>query len=446
MNTAEELGTAPVSRLLVRYATPAIIAMMASSLYNLVDSIFIGHGCGAIALGGLTIAKPFMDICAAFGSLVGVGAGTLVAIKLGERMYETASRILGNVILMNIVISTLVMIPGLIWLDPILLAFGASPATLVPAREYMYTILLGNVFTHLYFGLNNVLRSMGRPLQAMTATILAVTLNTVLDPLFIFGLHMGVRGAALATVLAQVVAVLYEFVLFFDRRQLIHIRRSIWILDRRITHGVLAIGLSPFLMNLAHCFVVVAINNQLVRYGGDMAVAAYGIVFRFTFIFAMFVMGLNQGMQPVVGYNFGARSYARMRRAFSLTAVAASLVMSMVFVLGMAVPSWLARVFTTDPSLIATSVLPCRIICCMMWCVGFQMVTGNFFTSIGRAHIAIFLSLSRQVIFLIPLLFLLPMLFPDPILGVWWAMPLSDGLSAHVAMFFLLRCPELQKK
>lgn len=419
--------------------------MMATSLYNLVDSIFIGHGCGAVALGGLTIAKPFMDICAAFGSLVGVGAGTLVAIKLGERMYETAGRVLGNVILMNIVISAMVMIPGLIALKPILRAFGASDDTLVPAYEYMEIILWGNIFTHLYYGLNNVLRSMGRPFHAMTATIVAVVVNTILDPIFIFGLDMGVRGAALATVLSQVLVVVWQFILFFDRSQIIHIKPSIWILDRRITRHVIAIGMSPFLMNLAHCFVVVVINNQLVRYGGDLAVAAYGVVFRFTFIFAMFVLGLNQGMQPIVGYNYGAHRYDRMRHAFLLTAGAASVVMSMVWGLGLIIPEHLARVFTDDPMLIDASVVPFRIICCAMWCVGFQMVTGNFFTSIGRANTAIFLSLSRQVIFLIPLLLLLPNFLETPILGVWWAMPISDMISAVFAAICLLRCRELAK-
>lgn len=429
----------------MKYATPAIVAMVATSLYNLVDSIFIGHGCGANALAGLTVAKPFMDICAAFGSLVGVGAGTLVAIKLGERMYETASRVLGNVILMNLVISALVMVPGLIFLEPILRAFGASDQTISPAYDYMQVILWGNIFTHLYYGLNNVLRSMGRPVKAMTATIVAVTANTILDPIFIFGLNMGARGAALATVLAQVAVVAWQFWLFMDKSQILHIKPSIWILDKRITKNVIAIGASPFLMNLAHCFVVVIINNQLVRFGGDMAVAAYGIIFRFTFIFAMIVMGLNQGMQPIVGFNYGCRQFDRMRRAFAETAFVASLVMGMVFVLGLIVPETLARILTHDEALIAATIVPCRIVCCAMWCVGFQMVTGNFYTSIGRANTAIFLSLSRQVIYLIPLAIVLPMLTDDPINGVWWSMPISDFLSAITALICLSRCKELKK-
>lgn len=452
MSKATELGTVPVRRLLWRYAMPAIIAMTAASLYNMVDSIFIGHGCGALALGGLTIAKPFMDLCAAFGSLVGVGASTLLAIKLGERDYESAGKVLGNVILLNIILSAIVMAAGLIWLDPILISFGASPDTLVPAREYMQIILAGNVLTHIYFGLNNMLRSMGHPKVSMFATITAVTINIALDPIFIFGLHMGVRGAALATVISQAIAVIWQMTIFCNKNELVHFHRGIWKLDAEITHRSLSIGMSPFLMNLAHCFVVIIINNQLVRFGGDTAIASYGVINRFIFVFCMIVMGLNQGMQPIVGYNYGAKQYHRMLKAFSITAALASAVMSMVFLLGECCPEWMIRLFTHDEELIEFSITPMRIVVSMMWLVGFQMVTGNFFTSIGHARQAIFLSLSRQVLYLIPLTIFLPMLFTAtgadapawivPINGVWWSLPISDAasaLTAGVMLFFQLR-------
>lgn len=428
----------------MKYAMPAIVAMIAVSLYNIVDSIFIGQGCGPVALAGLTVAKPFMDICAAFGSLVGVGAGALIAIKLGEKKYDTARHVLGNVILMNLVLSSLVAIVGLLFLRPILYAFGASEDTIIPAYEYMEIILFGNVFTHLYFGLNNVLRSMGKPYHAMVGTIASVVINTILDPIFIFGLDMGVRGAALATVLAQVLVVGWQFILFRDDTQVIHFHRSIWRLDGAITKRVLLIGMSPFLMNLAHSIVVVIINNQLKVFGGDIALAAYGIVFRFTFVFAMIVMGLNQGMQPIAGYNYGSGQYDRMRRVFVLTATCATLVTSTICLLGVAIPGWLARIFTSDILQTEYTQTPCRIMSCMMWLVGFQMVAGNFFTSIGKSTIAIFMSLTRQVIFLIPLALILPVFFTaDPIMGVWWAMPISDVISAIVASICLLSCKEL---
>ena len=437
---ADELGTESIRSLLIKYALPGIIAMTASSLYNIVDSIFIGHGCGALALSGLTVAKPFMDICAAFGSLVGVGASTLVAIKLGEKDYNTAGRILGNVILLNTLLGALVMIIGLIWMEPILYAFGASKATIGYAREYMEIILAGNILTHIYFGLNSMLRSMGHPRTSMAATIVAVFFNIVLDPILIFGMDMGVRGAAVATIISQAIAVLWQMVIFMNPKEIIHFHRGIWRLDATITKRALAIGLSPFLMNIAHCFVIIILNNQFKTYGGDMAIASYGVINRFVFVFAMIVMGLNQGMQPIVGYNYGARRYERMLRAFELTAACATIVMGCVFMLGEIVPRWMVLLFTHDEGLLSQTILPMRIVSSSMLLVGFQMVAGNFFTSIGMAGKSIFLSLTRQVLFLIPLALTMPLLFePEPIMGVWWSIPLSDTISALVAALMIGR-------
>lgn len=420
------------------YALPAIIAMTASSLYNIVDSIYIGRGCGSLAFGALTVAKPFMDICAAFGSLVGVGASSLLAIYLGEKDYEKANRVLGNVIVLNIILSAVVMVAGLIWLDPILLAFGASEDTLGYAHEYMEIILLGNILTHIYFGLNAMLRSAGHPRFSMTATIVAVTINIILDPIFIFGFDMGVRGAALATVISQAVAVVWQITKFLDKSELVRFHRGIWRLNRHITRRSLAIGLSPFLYNIAHCFVVIIINNQLKNFGGDMAIASYGVINRLTFVFAMIVMGFNQGMQPIAGYNYGAKKYDRVRKVFYTTCAYATGAMGIMFILGECFPEAVTRIFTADPDLINTTIAPMRIICCTMLIIGFQMVTGNLFTSIGKAGRAIFLSLTRQVLYLIPLALCLPRLFADPLNGVWWAIPVSDTLSAVTAIIVLL--------
>ena len=438
MSRTTELGAAPVYKLLFKYAMPAIIAMTATSLYNIVDSIYIGHGCGALALGALTVAKPFMDICAAFGSLVGVGASSLLAIYLGEKDYDRANRVLGNVIVMNIILSAVVMAVGLIWLDPILMAFGASEATLGYAHEYMEIILYGNILTHIYFGLNAMLRSAGHPRFSMVATIVAVVVNIILDPLFIFGMEMGVRGAALATVISQAVAVVWQLTKFTNKNELVRFHRGIWRLNRHITSRALAIGMSPFLYNIAHCFVVIIINNQLKTFGGDMAIASYGVINRLTFVFAMMVMGLNQGMQPIAGYNYGAKQYHRVLQSFYLTCAYATGVMGIVFFLGEFCPMVVTKMFTHDPVLIAQTIRPMRIICSTMLIIGFQMVTGNLFTSIGKAGKAIFLSLTRQVIYLIPLTLLLPMAFMDPLDGVWWSIPISDTLSAITAVIVLL--------
>ena len=378
-----------------------------------------------------------MDICAAFGSLVGVGASSLLAIYLGEKDYDRANRVLGNVIVMNVILSALVMAVGLIWLDPILLAFGASEDTLGYAHDYMEIILYGNILTHIYFGLNALLRSAGHPRFSMTATIVAVVVNIILDPLFIFGMEMGVRGAALATVISQAVAVVWQLTKFMDKNELVRFHRGIWRLNRHITSRALAIGMSPFLYNIAHCFVVIIINNQLKNFGGDMAIASYGVINRLTFVFAMMVMGLNQGMQPIAGYNYGAKQYDRVLQSFYLTCAYATGVLGIVFVLGEFCPEVVTKMFTHDPVLIAQTIKPMRIICSTMLIIGFQMVAGNLFTSIGKAGRSIFLSLTRQVIYLIPLTLLLPMLFADPLDGVWWAIPVSDALAAVTAIIVL---------
>ena len=432
-----ELGTEPIRKLLMKYAMPGIIAMTAMSIYNMVDSIFIGHGVGAMALSGLTVAKPFMDICAAFGTLVGVGASSLVAIKLGEKDYRSANDVLANVVILNVLLGALIMVIGLFWLDPILYAFGASDITIVYAREYMEIILLGNIMTHIYYGLNSMLRSIGHPRISMYATILAVSLNVVLDPIFIFVLDMGVRGAALATILSQLVSVVVEMIIFLNPKEVIHFHRGIWRLKRDITMRALGIGAAPFLMHMAACFVVIVLNNQLKRYGGDMAIATFGMTNRFIFFFAMIVMGIQQGMQPIVGYNYGAKLYARMLRTFKLSVYCATCVMGTLFLFGEIFPEGFIRLFTHDEELIAQSIVPARIMLAVMFMIGFPMITGNFYTSIGIPGKAIFLSLSRQVLYLIPLILLLPLAFEalhwSPLMGVWWAFPISDSMSAITA-------------
>ena len=438
-----ELGTQPIRSLLLKYAMPGIIAMTAMSLYNMVDSIFIGHGVGAMALSGLTVAKPFMDICAAFGTLVGVGASSLVAIKLGEKDYRSANDILANVIILNVLLGALIMVVGLYWLDPILYAFGASEITIVYAREYMEIILWGNILTHIYYGLNSMLRSIGHPRISMYATILAVSLNVILDPIFIFVLDMGVKGAALATIISQVVSVIVELIIFLNPKEVIHFHRGIWRLRRDITMRALGIGTAPFLMHMAACFVVIVLNNQLKRYGGDMAIATFGITNRFMFFFSMIVMGIQQGMQPIVGYNYGAHLYARMLRAFKLSVYCATCVMGVLWLFGVVYPEGFIRLFTHDELLIAQSISPARAMLCVMFAVGFPMVTGSFYTSIGMAKKAIFLSLTRQVLFLIPLILCLPLLFDSmgwaPIWGVWCALPISDSLSSMTAAIMINR-------
>ena len=430
------LGTERIGKLLMQYAVPAIIAMTASSLYNMVDSIFIGQGVGAMAISGLALTFPLMNLAAAFGSLVGVGASTLISVKLGQKDYDTAQRVLGNVFVLNLILGVSFAVVVLVFLDPILYFFGGSDETVQYAREYMEIILLGNCITHMYLGLNAVLRSAGHPQKAMYATIATVAINTILDPLFIFGFGWGIRGAAIATVVAQAISLAWQLKIFSNKNELLHFHRGIFRLKRKIVFDSLAIGLSPFLMNMAACLIVIVINQGLQQHGGDFAIGAYGIVNRLTFVIVMIVMGFNQGMQPIAGYNFGARQFERVNKVMKLTVTYATCVTTFGFLVAMFCPRLAVSIFTTDEQLIDLSVEGLRITLMFFPIVGFQMVTSNFFQSIGMAGKAIFLSLSRQMLILLPCLLILPRFFGT--LGVWYSLPLSDLLSSLIAAAMLI--------
>lgn len=430
------LGTESIGKLLMQYAVPAIIAMTAASLYNMVDSIFIGHGVGTMAISGLALTFPLMNLAAAFGSLVGVGASTLISVKLGQKDYDTAQRVLGNVFVLNILLGVVFTVVVMIFLDPILYFFGGSEQTISYARDYMQIILLGNVITHLYLGLNAVLRSSGHPQKAMYATIATVVINTILDPVFIYGFGWGIRGAAIATIVAQLLSLIWLFKLFTNREELLHFHRGIFKLKRKIVFDSLAIGLSPFLMNLAACFIVILINQGLKKYGGDLAIGAFGIVNRLVFIIVMIVMGLNQGMQPIAGYNFGAQQYGRVNKVLKLTILYATIVTTFGFLVGVLVPDLVVSVFTSDAELVELSAKGLRIVVMFFPIIGFQMVTSNFFQSIGMAGKAIFLSLTRQMLILLPCLLILPHFFG--VAGVWYSMPISDILASLIALVMLV--------
>lgn len=435
-NTPDELGTEPIGKLLLKYAVPAIIAMTASSLYNIIDSIFIGHGVGPYAITGLAVTFPFMNLSTAFGAMIGVGGSTIISIFLGQQKHSSAKKVLSNVVGLNVVLGLLFMIFSFIFLDPILYFFGASDVTIGYAREYMQIILLGNVVTHLYLGLNSLLRASGHPKKAMAATFLTVILNTILDPLFIFVFDMGIQGAAWATVLAQIVSLVWLLKIFNNKTEVVHFEGKYISFDKKIIRRALSIGLSPFLMNFAACFVVIIINQSLKKYGGDLAIGAYGIVNRVVFLVIMVVMGLNQGMQPIAGYNFGAGDIGRVRRVLKLTIYAASIITTTGFLIGELLPTFVVSMFTTDSELIKLASDGLRLTVIAFPIVGFQMVVSNFFQCIGMAGRAIFFSLSRQVLFLIPGLLIFPTFFES--LGVWISMPISDFVASIVAAIMLI--------
>ena len=432
-----ELGTEPVGKLLKKYALPAIIAMAASSIYNMVDSIFIGQGCGPMAISGLALTFPLMNLSAAFGTLVGVGAATLTSVLLGQKNYDTAKRVLSNVFILNVLIGLIFTVVSVAFLNPILRFFGASDQTLPYARSYMMPILLGNIITHLYFGLNSIVRVSGHPQKAMAATLLTVGINTLLDPLFIFVFKMGIQGAAVATILSQTIALVWILRILSDKRELLHFSRETFSVDWGIARRSMSIGLAPFLMNVASCFVVIFINNQFKHYGGDLAIGAYGIVNRLVFIFLMVVMGFTQGMQPIAGYNYGARQYDRVMRVFRLTVLCACLVTSVCFIVGVFFPRTAASLFTHDEELISMAAHGFTIDVLLFLIIGRQIVISNFFQSLGLARKAIFLSLTRQLIFLLPFLALLPRWFGTD--GVWYSLPASDLAALIVSEVMLLQ-------
>lgn len=430
-----ELGEKPVLKLLMQYAVPAIVAMVASSLYNIIDGIFIGQGVGPQAIMGLALTLPVMNISAAFGAMVGVGGSTLLSVKLGEKNYDFARNILGNVVTMNIIVGALLGLFMIVFINPILMFFGASDNTLPYARDFLIVILAGNIVTHLYLGLNAILRSAGKPQKAMQATIMTVLINVVLAPLFIFAFGWGIRGAALATVLAQLSVLIWQFRLLSNPNEFIHLRRGTYKLRRRIVTGSLSIGMSPFLMNICACFVVIIINRSLVAYGGDMAVGAFGIANRMTFFFVMAVVGINQGMQPIAGYNYGARNFGRLIEVFRYAAVSATVVVVVAFLLSMFGAETCVKAFTKDGELLGESARAFRLTMLASPLIGVQMIASGFFQSIGKATKSVFLSLTRQLLFLIPALLVLPRFFGLD--GVWFSIPLSDFISSVVAMVML---------
>lgn len=432
-----ELGTEKIGKLLYQYSLPAIIAMTASSLYHITDSIFIGHGVGALAISGLAITFPFMNLASAFGSLVGSGAATLLSIRMGQKDYDSANTILGNVISLNVIIGLSFTFLSLLFLDPILIFFGASDVTLPYAKSFMRVILIGNVVTHIYMGLNALLRSIGNPEKAMFATIMTVVINLVLNPLFIFVFKWGIQGSALATVISQVVMLMWQLKFFSGKGSFIYFKRDSFRLRKNIVKETLSIGMSPFMMNAAATVIVIVINQGLIRTGGDLAVGAYGIINRIAFLFVMIVMGFNQGMQPIAGYNFGANLYSRVDQVLRKTVVRATIVTTTGFLIGQLFPRAVASIFTDDAHLIELSANGMRIVFMSYPIIGFQMVTANFFQSIGKVGKSIFMSLSRQLLFLLPCLLILPYFWG--INGIWYSMPIADTISSIIAGVLLVR-------
>lgn len=434
-NNPHILGEAPIGKLLVEYSIPAIIGMTLTSLYNIIDSIFIGHGVGALAISGLAITFPLMNLLVAFCTLVGVGGATLSSIRLGQKDKKGAEDILGNVAILCVINAIFYGGLAFIFLEPILFFFGASEATLPYARDFMQVILLGSPISYVMIGLNNIMRATGYPKKAMLSSMLTVGCNIILAPIFIFVLNWGIRGAALATICSQFIGMLWVLYHFYSPKTYIRFQRHSMRLKQHIIANIFAIGMSPFVMNVCACCIVIFINNRLLNYGGDMAIGAFGILNRIQMLFVMIVMGITMGMQPITGYNYGAQHFDRVKRTLKLGITAGRIITTLGFIIGELFPGIFVGMFTDNHELTDEATLALRIGILSFPVVGAQIVITQFFQSIGKARISIFLSLSRQLLFLLPGLAFLPPFYG--VEGVWFSMPLSDALAFAVAALML---------
>ena len=427
MSEFHPLGTYKISKLLYAYSMPAIVAMMATSIYNIVDRIFIGKGVGPEAISGVALTLPFMNMGVAFGALVGAGSAALVSIRLGEKRDDEAAKILGNTLTLNLILGITYSALTLFFLEEILLFFGASHNTLPYAKEFMEIILVGNVFLHLYMGFNNIMRASGYPVKAMAVTLVTVFVNVALAPIFIFGFKWGIRGAAFATFISQFIGFVYTVIHFVSRKSAIKFMRGTFGLEKRIIIDIFSIGMSPFVINLGACGIAILINRQLVKYGGDFAVGAFGIVNAMIMCVVLIIVGLSQGMQPIAGFNYGAKQFDRVRTVFRQTVIVATAISTFGFLVSEIFPRQISMAFTTSEEIITPAIFGLRASLLVFPLVGFQIVASNFFQSIGKAKISVFLALSRQVLFLIPSLLVVPMFFD--LKGVWGALPVADTFS-----------------
>lgn len=461
-NNTISLGTDSLGKLLARYAIPAIIAMASSSLYHIIDSIFIGHGVGGAAISGMAITLPIMNIASAFGAMVGVGAAARISIRLGEGNKRAAEHILGNAVLLNLTLGISIMLIFLFALDPILVFFSggeASAETIGYARDFMRVIMFGNIITHLYLGLNEQLRASGYPRKAMYIMLLSMAVCTILNPLFIFVFGWGVQGSALATVIAQTISLLIQIHHYTSPRSFLRFKRTSFRFSRKIVGAIISIGMAPFLLNVCASLVTRFMNTALLKYGGtgaediitaatmggsvgDVYVGAYGIMNRVFMLFIMVAQGFNQGMQPIVGYNYGAKQYGRVLTVLKYAVICATCVTTLAFIVGVFFPEAIASAFVdssngvADRAMVEVVSQGLGVAMLVFPLVGFQIIAGGFFQYIGHAQLAMFMSTTRQLLFLLPLLLILPPRYGA--MGAWVAMPLADTASIIVAATLLM--------
>lgn len=437
MDRTQELGQEKISKLLFKFSIPAIVGMVVNSLYNVVDRIFIGQGIGSLGIAGITIGFPIMLVSMAFAMMIGIGATSLISIKLGEQKPKEAELVLGNAVILLIIVSILFAGIGLAFLNPLLHFFGASETVLPYASQYIRIILSGTLFMSIGFGMNNFIRAEGNPRVAMYTMLIGAVLNTILDPIFIFLLDWGIEGAAFATILSQAVSALWVLYYFLSGSSRLRIIKANFKLVPTVVTRIMVIGLPPFTMQIAASVLTVILNNNLSTYGGDVAIAAMGIINTITMLILMPIFGINQGAQPIIGYNYGARQYDRVKEALKLAIIAATIVVTFGFVVTRIFPQQLIMLFNReDQALIDLGTRAVKVFLIGLPIIGFQIVGANYFQAVGKPTQAMILSLSRQVLLLIPLVIILPKFYG--LNGLMYAGPVSDIFSSLITGFWLL--------
>lgn len=437
-NKTKELAEIPVSRLMLKFFIPAFIGVFVNALYNIVDRIFIGQGVGSIALSGVSVTFPVMLIIMGFGMLIGIGAGVLVSINLGKHDMKRAEQILGSSFLLMLLVSVIITFIGFAIKEKMLNSFGATAETIQYANDYLDIILAGTVFQVVGFSLNNIIRAEGNAKTAMYSMLIAAGINIILNPVFIFGLGMGVKGSALATLISMIVLTIWVIFHFRSKKSVVRLKIEYIRFNPKILFEILSIGMAPFFMQIAASIVQGLLNTKLIAFGGDLAVGAMGIINSVLTLIVMAIVAINMASQPIISFNYGAKSYQRVKDTLRIAIIAATAIAVFAFVIVETIPSEIVKLFnSSDSGLLDFGKEGLRICMMALPFVGFQVVAGNFFQSMGNAKIAVLLTLLRQVIILIPLLFLLPQVFG--LHGIWMALPISDFLSATIVVFFLVK-------
>jgi putative MATE family efflux protein len=432
------LGEEKISKLLVKFSIPAIVGMLVSALYNIVDRIYIGNApeLGANGLAGITIGFPLMLIMLAIGVLFGVGGATLFSIRLGQKREEDAEKVLGNALVLLVGSGIVYMIAGQILLVPLLKLFGASPTVLPYSIEYMRVIFFGSVFQIVSMGLNHFIRADGSPKIAMMTMFIGAGINIVLDPVFIFGFNMGMMGAALATIIAQGVSALWVVLHFLSKHSKAKLQVKNLILDSVIVKKVVSLGLPGFLLQLASSLLNTLLNRNLFIYGGDIAVSGMGVINSIQTLMLMPIIGLNQGVQPIISFNFGAKNFDRVKEAIKLALTVATSIVVVGFIITRLFPELLVSMFNRDAELLVFGTMAISSWFMMLPVVGFQIIAANFFQAIGRSKSAMFLTLTRQIIFLIPAVIFFPQFWG--VQGLLYAAPFADLLAAILTGYFFI--------